>query len=256
MIDLIEKYTTTTSNGVLSKGIYKIDNKLYYVKGNSVSANKIGYEPFSEVMASEIASLLNITHIPYKLAPAKQFPEIHTYKCDYVSVCPMLQIPVGSSLVHLGDYLRANYPIQNMWLRTTRDILGTQFFYRMLLFDAFIGNEDRHLNNIDVIISAKGVLPAPLFDNGGSLLAWRSSTVINKKSLYLDVNDSQPFARTHNKQVMLVDEACFTPFDLQEFYAQILVKIEPTLCLLSVARARAIRNYLSDRLKYLEWGFM
>ena len=42
----------------------------------------------------------------------------------------------------------------------------------MLAFDAFIGNEDRHENNFDVIVRDGKNYAPPIYDNGGSLLAW------------------------------------------------------------------------------------
>jgi len=45
----------------------------------------------------------------------------------------------------------------------------------MLVFDALIYNEDRHFGNFGLLrdnISGKIKAPAPIFDNGNSLLTW------------------------------------------------------------------------------------
>ena len=56
-IQLVEKRETRTSRGMLSKGWYRVDDQLVMVKGNSITeAGTAGYEPYSEVMASLIAS--------------------------------------------------------------------------------------------------------------------------------------------------------------------------------------------------------
>ena len=58
-IQLVEKRETRTSRGMLSKGWYRVDDRLVMVKGNSITeAGTAGYEPYSEVMASLIAQVL------------------------------------------------------------------------------------------------------------------------------------------------------------------------------------------------------
>ena len=88
-IQLVEKRETRTSRGMLSKGWYRVDDQLVMVKGNSITeAETAGFEPYSEVMASLIAQVLGLPHVEYALMPAKLFPDIKTYSCDVVSVCP------------------------------------------------------------------------------------------------------------------------------------------------------------------------
>ena len=65
-IQLVEKRETRTSRGMLSKGWYRVDDQLVMVKGNSITeAGTAGYEPYSEVMASLIAQVLNLPHVEY-----------------------------------------------------------------------------------------------------------------------------------------------------------------------------------------------
>ncbi len=91
-IQLIEKRETRTSRGMLSKGWYRVDDRLVMVKGNSITeAGTAGYEPYSEVMASLIAQVLGLPHVEYALMPAKLFPDIKTYSCDVVSAAPSSQ---------------------------------------------------------------------------------------------------------------------------------------------------------------------
>ena len=86
-IQLVEKRETRTSRGMLSKGWYRVDDRLVMVKGNSITeAGTAGYEPYSEVMASLIAQVLGLPHVEYALMSAKLFPDIQTYSCDVVSV--------------------------------------------------------------------------------------------------------------------------------------------------------------------------
>ena len=62
---------------------------------------------------------------------------------------------------------------------TIEDISGLEHFgaYLTLLFevDALIANEDRHLNNLALIMRGNDFYPAPIFDNGVSLLTANQS---------------------------------------------------------------------------------
>lgn len=255
-IQLLDKQMTHTSNGVLSKGVYLKDGRCVLVKGNSKSliSDVIGYEPYSEVIASIIADMLEIPCVHYWLEPAENYPEINVHKIPYVSVCSILN-KQNAVLLHMAEYLEMNFVQKADYIHTVEETMGIEYFNKMLLFDAFIGNEDRHLNNIDLwYCTDNTVVPAPLMDNGASLLSWHSSTCINNSKLYKGVDDCKPFFKYHRQQVTLVTEPCFTFFNVNMFYAEMLQKIQIILGVLPVRRQRAIRLYLKDRLKYLEWG--
>ena len=108
-IQLVEKRETRTSRGMLSKGWYHVDDQLVMVKGNSITeAGTAGYEPYSEVMASLIAQVLNLPHVEYTLMPAKLFPDIQPYSCDVVSVCPKFTTD-DEQLYHFADMADAYF---------------------------------------------------------------------------------------------------------------------------------------------------
>ena len=108
-IQLVEKRETRTSRGMLSKGWYHVDDQLVMVKGNSITeAGTAGYEPYSEVMASLIAQVLGLPHVEYALMPAKLFPDIQTYSCDVVSVCPKFTTD-DEQLYHFADLADAHF---------------------------------------------------------------------------------------------------------------------------------------------------
>ena len=122
----------------------------------------------------------------------------------------------------------------------------------MLAFDAFIGNEDRHENNIDIIVRHyKHVLP-PLYDNGGSLLAWATDEELTDTKLRYQFDKAKPFRSRHAQQIKLLDEPVLPTRDLDELYSEIIQSISPILALLSEKRAAAIRQYLKYRLHYLK----
>ena len=83
---LVNKLETRTSRGMLSKGWYE-DNKgrLLLVKGNGDVG---GYEPQSEVLVSNLLTLLGISHVEYWLESSYNFPDIKTFgENKWVSVC-------------------------------------------------------------------------------------------------------------------------------------------------------------------------
>ena len=94
-IQLVEKRETRTSRGMLSKGWYHVDDQLVMVKGNSITeAGTAGYEPYSEVMASLIAQVLNLPHVEYTLMPdssdlrcSQRLPQVHNGRWTTVSFC-------------------------------------------------------------------------------------------------------------------------------------------------------------------------
>jgi len=161
-IQLVEKRETRTSRGMLSKGWYHVNDQLVMVKGNSITeAGTAGYEPYSEVMASLIAQVLGLPHVEYALMPAKLFPDIQTYSCDVVSVCPKFTTD-DEQLYHFADLADAHFLASGRaaspeaLFQYAIELYGKKWLYQMLAFDAFIGNEDRHENNFDVIIAGCG----------------------------------------------------------------------------------------------------
>ena len=257
-IQLVEKRETRTSRGILSKGWYLVDEQLVMVKGNSITeSGTAGYEPYAEVMASQIAQVLHLPHVAYTLMPAKFFPDIKTYSCEMVSVCPNFVQP-DEQLYHFADLLDAHFLASGQTatpearFQYALDLYGKTWLYQMLAFDAFIGNEDRHENNFDVLVK-NGVFSAPpIYDNGGSLLAWAADDELTDIKLRYQFDKAKPFRSRHAQQIKLIDQPVFPKQDLELLYSEVLNAIEPILALLSEKRAAAIRQYLKYRLHYLK----
>ena len=262
-IQLIEKQETRTSRGTLSKGWYQVDDQLVMVKGNSITeAGTAGYEPYSEVMASLIAQVLKLPHVEYTLMPAQFFPDIKTYSCDVVSVCPRFTTD-NERLYHFAD-VADSYCFSHGLTASKENrfqyaikLYGKKWLYQMLVFDAFIGNADRHENNFDIVIQnrqtdAPLIYAPPIYDNGGSLLAWAMDEELIDTKLHYQFDDAKPFRSRHAQQIKLIDEPVIPVRDLDELYQEIIQAISPILALLSEKRASAIRQYLKYRLHYLK----
>lgn len=257
-IQLIEKRETKTSRGILSKGWYEVDGKLVMVKGNSITeAGIAGLEPYSEVMASKIAAVLGIDHVDYQLMDAALFPDITTHACPHVSVCENFLQP-GERLYHFADMLDSYCLINDV--KSTPDtafhyaleLYGEDWLDKMLVFDAFIGNEDRHENNFDVIVKGAERKAPPLYDNGAGLLAWAAEDELADTKLRYEFDRSKPFRSHHAKQIKLVGKPVLPVTDSDTLYQEVLAAIQPTLTLLSEKRAAAICTYLKYRLRYLQ----
>ena len=113
--------------------------------------------------------------------------------------------------------------------------------------EAFIGNEDRHENNFDVIVRDGKNYAPPIYDNGGSLLAWAIDEELTDTKLRYQFDKAKPFRSHHAQQIKMIDEPVLPTRDLDELYSEIIQSISPILALLSEKRASAIRQYLKYR---------
>jgi hypothetical protein len=209
-IKLVSKAETKTSRGMLSKGWYIIDGELCLVKGNSVDCNgAIGYEPYSEVIASRIAKKLELDAVEYNLYAAEHFKEIKVYGIGHVSVCKSYNYKSTAIIVQFSEYAdsKSGKAVKNYWdwIHNNAGELDVKRVYDMLLLDSLIGNVDRHLNNWDVLID-KGVTGyAPVMDFGASLLAWESNADVKKTAELRDTqigpDKCKPFGNNHTEQV-------------------------------------------------------
>lgn len=264
----IKKEETKTSRGMLSKAWYALSFKqcmlkscsfntpgsIYLVKGNSSNEfGEIGYEPYSEAMASIIAEMLGLPAVWYELRPASMFPEVKVHGIEHVSICEAYH-PRYGEIISFHDFLigrGAKEPID--YLEEYKKHFKDNLLYHLLAFDALIGNEDRHFGNIEVIIRSDGNYRlAPFYDFGASLLAWYSAADISRGAGVGKFDRAQPFRTTHKVQIKLITEILYDKGDINKFYEVVIEKIDPILQLLSERRANCIRDYLRWRMKYLE----
>ena len=92
----------------------------------------------------------------------------------------------------------------------------------------------------------------PIYDNGGSLLAWATDEELTDTKLRYQFDKAKPFRSHHAQQIKMIDEPVLPTRDLDELYSEIIQSISPILALLSEKRASAIRQYLKYRLHYLK----
>ena len=165
-----EAFTTSpelTTNGALPKAWRFIeDDGIYLYKGGSSGASNLGREPYCEYYASQVADTMQLNAIHY---------DLENWKGITASKCALFT-DVDTSYIPIGRIIRSNITIQKCL--DYYDSMGADFgeqIRSMLVFDALIYNEDRHFGNFGVLRdnhTGKVIAPAPIFDNGFSLLAY------------------------------------------------------------------------------------
>ena len=171
-----QAFTTSpelTTGGMLPKAWRFIENDgIYLYKGGTSGACNAGREPYCEYYASQIANTMGLNAVEYSL---ENWKGITASKCALFTNIDTSFIPIGR-IVKTGNIKKCI---------DFYDELGNGFAEQirsMLVFDALIYNEDRHFGNFGVLRdnhSGKILAPAPIFDNGLSLLCFAGNDEIN-----------------------------------------------------------------------------
>lgn len=163
-----KKFSSTTGefsiSGEYGKCLVRIpdSNKIELVKHGSEGFSNAGNEPYSEVLAQQVAEQMNYPHAKYRLTK---------YRGKLASVCPLFTtddiglISVDQCFDHTPDIDE----IQKYYQKLDFE----KFFNQMIIFDALTLNSDRHLGNLGFLINnddGKILSPAPLFDHNLSFM--------------------------------------------------------------------------------------
>lgn len=195
-----EAFTTSpelTTNGMLPKAWRFIENDgIYLYKGGSSGASNTGREPYCEYYASQIAETMRLNAVHYDL---ENWKGITASKCALFTDVDTSYIPIGR-LVKTGGLQKC---------LEYYDALGPEYgeqLRSMLVFDALIYNEDRHFGNFGLLRdnhTGKIKSPAPIFDNGLSLLCYAGREEIG------DFEKLREYARTRTNPYRLsFEEVC------------------------------------------------
>lgn len=164
-----QAFTTSpelTTNGMLPKAWRFVEGDgIYLYKGGTSGASNTGREPYCEYYASQIAEAMQLNAVHYDL---ENWKGITASKCALFTNVDVSYVPIGRLIHNAGIQKCLDY----------YDELGPEFgeqLRSMLVFDALIYNEDRHFGNFGILRdnhSGKIIAPAPIFDNGLSLLCY------------------------------------------------------------------------------------
>ena len=195
-----EAFTTSpelTTGGILPKAWRLIENDgIYLYKGGSSGASNTGREPYCEYYASQIAETMRLNAVHYDL---ENWKGITASKCALFTDVDTSYIPIGRLVKSGGIQKCLEY----------YDALGPEYgeqLRSMLVFDALIYNEDRHFGNFGLLRdnhTGKIKAPAPIFDNGLSLLCYAGREELG------DFEKLQEYAATRTNPYRLsFEEVC------------------------------------------------
>lgn len=188
----------STSVGNLKKRWKIVNGKRVMIKGGS---NPFRQEPYNEVIASEVAKLLEIDCVKYSLFYDKDFP--YSICEDFVNKSQDL---ITAHQINKTLKRNNNDNTYTHFVKCAQSLhipLVSDFLDRLIVFDYLIANEDRHFNNFGFIRDAKTlefIGPAPIFDSGASFGFDKITSDITPFKGII----SKPFKDTHLEQLKLV----------------------------------------------------
>ncbi|MBT2290413.1 hypothetical protein J7E73_14935 [Paenibacillus albidus] len=183
-------------------------------------ANKFGYEGLAEWVAYE---MIKRSNIPSSLVvPYSQCNFIENDNIEYLGCYSEDFLLPGESLITLHRLLESYGVKFEDVLRdqSTRDSIlfiveflhkmtglnTLEYFSIMLPLDAFLLNEDRHLNNIAFIHGPTGYRLCPFFDHGLSLLSDIKDYPLNMPiDIALRNVKAKPFSSNFSKQARALE---------------------------------------------------
>lgn len=154
---------------MLQKCWHSKNGKIYLYKGSYKK------EASSEYYNYQIVQALGFTAVPY---------DVLKFHDRLVSSCPLFTnedkgyVPAG---VLIPDNIREK---SVKYHKMCADVYGQEVFEDMMVFDALIGNIDRHSGNFGMLVDNNTLEilgPAPLFDNGMGLLGSYSDEISIKE---------------------------------------------------------------------------
>lgn len=182
-----------TSDGVLKKRWKIINGKRCLIKGGS---DPFQQQPINEVIASQIAQLLEVPHVTYRLMWENGQP---------FSVCDNF-VTTDTEFVSAWYFL-ANWPREKRSVYAhllsccqSAGFSSSLFLDKMIVFDYLIANEDRHLGNFGFLRNPdtlEWIGPAPLFDSGSSL----GYNKLERQIMSGQSLECKPFAPDHLSQL-------------------------------------------------------
>ena len=164
-----------TSSGMLKKCWSNREDGIYLLKGDDVFQSNDGRSQAThEFYAAQVAEAFGIEHIDYDL---EEFNHRNGNK-EIVCICKLFtsenedfvdaSTVAGDKGVDVHNLDMSSLSVQKQF----SDWFG-EFYADMMVFDSLIINRDRHLGNFGMIVdnnTGEYLRPAPLFDNGCSML--------------------------------------------------------------------------------------
>ncbi len=156
-----------TTQGMLRKAWRMVNGEIYLYKANTYGYANAGNEMYSEVIACQIADILNLPYVKYEIEVWNDVKCVRSKlftseKTGYLTMTEYLSKQLGSRTK--WRYADVCSVIPKECIEQLNDIM---------VFDFIIENKDRHFSNFGFLVdNDNGEIQslAPIFDNGYSLL--------------------------------------------------------------------------------------
>lgn len=171
----------TTSSGALKKCWTRRKGDIYLMKGDDFMPRSDGRTQASlEWYAAQVAQIMKIPHVDYQLEKYTHSDGVQ----ETVSLCKLFT-SAKEGYVDAYTYFSCkgldmqeldDSDLENQVKMA--DIYGQKEYADMMVFDSLICNKDRHFANFGYLVdndTGRFLRPAPIFDNGRSLLYDASS---------------------------------------------------------------------------------
>ena len=232
-----------TTQGMLRKAWRFSGSKgIWLYKGGTEGFANSGNEPFCEYYACQVAERMGINAIHYEL---ENWKGILASKCRLFTNIDTAYIPIGR-IVRSGGI--------NACIEYYRD-LGEEFYQQlvsMLVFDAVIINEDRHFGNFGILRdnhTGKIVAPAPVFDNGLSLLCYAMKNDFDAIEEYIKTR-TNPYGKEN--QYFDLCRKVIGPIQKEQLRRLINFRFrESDICNLPTWRLHALEDMIQERVQQL-----
>ncbi len=185
------EFTTSpelTTGGMLRKAwVFSSTKGIWLYKSGTDGFANAGNEPYCEYYAAQVAKKMGLNAIEYEL---QNWYHILASKCKLFTDINTSYIPIGRIVKTGGIDAVIDYYKE----------LGDKFYQElasMLVFDAVIINEDRHYGNFGLLRDNKSgeiIAPAPIFDNGLSLLCFGMRDDFREINQYIEKR-TNPYGR-------------------------------------------------------------
>jgi hypothetical protein len=157
-----------------------INSSFFQGKFKKYSAILNGESYILKVKETEFPELPDVEYVCNQIAAELEIPVAHHYLIDWQGVRTFVTKNfVRSSsemqnLNHIYHYLNETDPFDcETLLRVVEDqtkrFIDIDIFVKVCLFDALIGNHDRHGRNLGLLESPKGLKLSPIYDNPSAL---------------------------------------------------------------------------------------
>lgn len=207
----------------------------WYQAGKYYKADSFGYEGLAEVFTNIVEkNIKDFEFVDYSLCEVMEGSSryIGCYSRSFLrenesflSFMHLLELSGVDSEDYMKDGMKNAFKYICDYLVKLCDISVAEYLARTLYFDAIICNEDRHLNNIGLIMQDDTFYFAPYFDNGLALLS-----DVRDYPLECDFHENlkkvkaKPFLSTFDKQVKTLNQMGFTPLKIN--YESLIKEID------------------------------